>query len=326
MMCPNYMLNEPGTLLDAIDITSKATGLPPVMVKKDFWVTFLLNRLFTDSPWRKNILFKGGTCLSKCYDVISRFSEDIDLLLDWRVLGYDTNGPTIEPSRRKQEDSNDVLRGKLKQFVDEEFVPLLDDCISDVMDRQFEIAANGSDVVFRYPSSFNSAYVRNEVMIEIGPRGRWGSPIERRMTSYISANIEGYDDDTLVRCIPLEQAYYEKIQILHSSASRGKIPSRYSRHYYDVYMIHRKLGRIDFDFDSLHSNLEYNRRFYPGAGYGYETMEKGSYKLMPTEEMIELLKEDYAHMKNMIFGDVPSLKDILSEIADVEKELNSGAV
>ena len=70
--------------------------------------------------------------------------------------------------------------------------------------------------------------------------------------------------------------------------------------------------------------MEYNRRFYPGAGFGYDTMKMGSYRLMPTEDMMGPLREDYKHMQNMIFGDVPSLDDILSEIAIVEEELNSG--
>lgn len=70
------------------------------------------------------------------------------------------------------------------------------------------------------------------------------------------------------------------------------------------------------------SNLDYNRRFYPGAGYGYDTMKKGSYRLMPTESMMEPLRRDYEHMKDMIFGPIPSFEDILWEIAEVEKELN----
>lgn len=317
------ILNEPNDLRDAVDITSATTGLPPAMVEKDLWVTFLLNHLFTDSSWKGHILFKGGTCLSKCYGIIDRFSEDVDLLLDWRVLGYGTDGPPIEQSRKKQENSNDLLHSKLKQFIDMKFVPELGKDISMVIERPFEVTADGTDVVFRYPSSFDTPYIRNEVVIEMGPRGRWGSPVGKMISSFVSKNIGGFDDRTDVICIPLEQAYYEKIQILHSSASRGKVPGRYSRHYYDVFMIHRRLGKIDFDFDSLDSNLEYNRRFYPGAGFGYDTMKRGSYRLMPTEGMIGPLREDYAHMQNMIFGDVPSFDDILSEIATVEEELNS---
>ena len=316
------LLNDPANMKDAIAYTASNLGISSPMIEKDLWVTFLLNRLFTESPWKDNLLFKGGTCLSKCYGVIDRFSEDIDLLLDWRLLGYGVDGPSIEASRKKQEASNERLIGDAKRFIEEEFVPTLRDDVQKVIGQPFEICAKGLDVTFRYPALFDNAYVRNEVLLEIGPRGRWGNPSAGEVSSYVSQQMKAIDDTSRVSCIPLEQAYYEKIQILHSSASRGKVPERYSRHYYDVCMIHRRLGKIQFDYGSLESNLDYNRRFYPGAGYGYDTMKKGSYRLMPTESMMDPLRRDYEHMKDMIFGPIPSFEDILNEIAEVENELN----
>ena len=63
-------------------------GLAPAIVEKDFWVCWMLDYLFTDSPWKGHLAFKGGTSLSKSYGLIKRFSEDIDLILDWRLLGW----------------------------------------------------------------------------------------------------------------------------------------------------------------------------------------------------------------------------------------------
>ena len=63
-------------------------GLSPAIVEKDFWVCWMLDYLFTRSPWKTQLAFKGGTSLSKAYGLIKRFSEDIDLILDWRLLGY----------------------------------------------------------------------------------------------------------------------------------------------------------------------------------------------------------------------------------------------
>ena len=64
------------------------TGIRPAFLEKDFWVCYTLDALFNRSPFKDRIAFKGGTSLSKCFGVIDRFSEDIDLILDWRVLGY----------------------------------------------------------------------------------------------------------------------------------------------------------------------------------------------------------------------------------------------
>ena len=73
--------------------TAAKTGLHDAIVEKDFWVCLTLDYLFHRSPWKKSVTFKGGTSLSKGYHLISRFSEDIDLILDWRVLGYEINEP-----------------------------------------------------------------------------------------------------------------------------------------------------------------------------------------------------------------------------------------
>jgi predicted nucleotidyltransferase component of viral defense system len=58
----------------------------PAVVEKDFWVTWVLDRLFQQPELARLLMFKGGTSLSKVYRLIERFSEDIDMILDWRVL------------------------------------------------------------------------------------------------------------------------------------------------------------------------------------------------------------------------------------------------
>ena len=55
--------------------TADKMGLNDVIVEKDFWVCFMLDYLFHRSPWKDSITFKGGTSLSKAFNLISRFSE-----------------------------------------------------------------------------------------------------------------------------------------------------------------------------------------------------------------------------------------------------------
>src|SRR5712691_10935201 len=75
-------------------------GMSPAIVEKDFWVCWVLKKLFTDADLKDRMVFKGGTTLSKVFRLIDRFSEDIDLVLDWRLLGY---GPELEnPSQAFQ--------------------------------------------------------------------------------------------------------------------------------------------------------------------------------------------------------------------------------
>jgi len=63
-------------------------GMSTAVVEKDFWVCWVLRLIFSDTQLRTRIIFKGGTSLSKVFGSIERFSEDVDLILDWWLLGY----------------------------------------------------------------------------------------------------------------------------------------------------------------------------------------------------------------------------------------------
>jgi predicted nucleotidyltransferase component of viral defense system len=63
-------------------------GIRPTIIEKDVWVCVALKVLFHKSRFEKSVVFKGGTSLSKAHGLIERFSEDIDLVLDWKVIGF----------------------------------------------------------------------------------------------------------------------------------------------------------------------------------------------------------------------------------------------
>jgi predicted nucleotidyltransferase component of viral defense system len=68
---------------------NRQTGLPLQAIEKDWWVTLALKATF-QTLYAKSLLFKGGTSLSKSWNLIERFSEDIDLAIDRQLLGYCT--------------------------------------------------------------------------------------------------------------------------------------------------------------------------------------------------------------------------------------------
>lgn len=76
-----------------------------------------MNYSFSYSKWKESFSFKGGTSLSKCYQLIERFSEDIDLILDWRVLGYEKDEPWNERSNRKQQQFGSELNQRTAIFI-----------------------------------------------------------------------------------------------------------------------------------------------------------------------------------------------------------------
>ena len=82
--------------------TAARRSMTPAVVEKDFWVCWTLGKLFSHPDLSQLLMFKGGTSLSKVFNLIERFSEDIDLILDWRVvIGVDD--PLGVRSNSKQE-------------------------------------------------------------------------------------------------------------------------------------------------------------------------------------------------------------------------------
>jgi hypothetical protein len=85
---------------DAVSYTAVQLNIPPEFVEKDYWVTFCLHEIFHNDIG-KDAIFKGGTALSKCYNLIDRFSEDIDLVVI-----------------RREGESDSKLKSKIKSISD----------------------------------------------------------------------------------------------------------------------------------------------------------------------------------------------------------------
>lgn len=101
--------------------TANKIGMTEAIVEKDFWVCWMLDFLFHRCRWKQHLAFKGGTSLSKAYGLIKRFSEDIDLILDWRVLGYGKNEPWDERSKTKQDLFNKEVNQRAESFLKKSF-------------------------------------------------------------------------------------------------------------------------------------------------------------------------------------------------------------
>jgi hypothetical protein len=97
--------------------TSENLGLSEAVIEKDYWVCFVLDYLFHKSKWKDAFTFKGGTSLSKCFKLIERFSEDIDLILDWRVLGYAKDEPWENRTNTGQDKFNKKINVKTEYFI-----------------------------------------------------------------------------------------------------------------------------------------------------------------------------------------------------------------
>lgn len=134
--------------------TAQQTGLHEAIIEKDFWVCLTLDHLFHHSPWKAAFTFKGGTSLSKCYGLIQRFSEDIDLILDWRVLGYGLYEPWAPRSNTKQDQFNKEANKRAEQFLRDILLPSLRSEFGIILGMEADLYIDPDDeqtICFRYP-------------------------------------------------------------------------------------------------------------------------------------------------------------------------------
>lgn len=312
--------------------TAISMGMQPDVIEKDFWVCFMLDHLFHDCMYKNAFVFKGGTSLSKSYHAIERFSEDIDLILDWREIINDELNPWEERSKTKQDVFNKQINSDAARFYENELVPRLNMELKEKLGEGEWVSVDADDemvVNFYYPQIFEAEYLRSCVKLEIGPLAEWMPSHE---TTVMPFAAEKYPDifvqkETSVLTIDVERTFWEKLTILHKIANfpKGKpLPARYARHLYDVYNLGNSWVK-DSAFarkELLEKDVVFKQKFYYAKGAHYETATLDSIELLPAQEVLGALEEDYQAMRNMIYGNIPEFEEILAFLEKLQKEVH----
>ncbi len=160
--------------------TAARRGLLPVMVEKDFWVSWTLAVLFAHPEFGGQLVFKGGTSLSKVFGVIERFSEDIDLSVGPEFLDISEASMEAPGSRKQIETRMKELETACINRIRKRFLPELEKIAVAVLGRraggaawmEFEVDAttHSPAVLFNYPSVAPTGYeyLRRFVKMEFG--------------------------------------------------------------------------------------------------------------------------------------------------------------
>lgn len=306
---------------------ARRTGYTTSVIEKDFWVVWVLSRLFSSDLLAPNILFKGGTSLSKVFGVIDRFSEDIDLILDWNELVVED--PMAERSKTKQDAYNKAVPLLSREYIVNTFLPEVKNVLDGVCYASIE---NGApDVInIQYPSSFENEYLRPEIRLEIGPLAQWIPNARYEISSYAAGAFPDLfeDPNCFVHAIKAERTFWEKATILHHEAHRPEgtpVPARYSRHYYDLYlMAQTDIRAIALgDLELLDRVVIFKKRFYPRGWAQYDLAKPGSLKLVPPDRILNAMRKDYAAMQEMIFGRRPTFSEIIEGLRRLETDINA---
>lgn len=217
--------------------TAAKMGLTNAIIEKDFWVCFMLDYLFHRCEWKNHIAFKGGTSLSKSYGLIERFSEDIDLILDWRVIGFGLDEPWEERSNTKQDLFNKEANSRTESFLKETFMPAVVADLQKELDTSVKCYIDETDpqtVVFAYNRSFSDNSILPVIRLEIGALAAWTPAEEKPITPYAAKEYHKLfnEPSTNILTVLPKRTFWEKVTILHREAYRPEdkaFPTRYSR-------------------------------------------------------------------------------------------------
>jgi predicted nucleotidyltransferase component of viral defense system len=310
--------------------TSKQRELSISAVEKDWWVVHTLAIIFS-MDCAKALIFKGGTSLSKGWNVIHRFSEDIDLALDREFLGF--SGELTKGDIRR-------LRRKSYQFITEVFTKELKNKFDElgfkdvtVEARQVENHDQDPLIIEIYYNKLTETdtYLKPGVLVEVGSRSLKEPFTQRTFGTFVS---EIYKDNPFTDkpiTIPVvnpERTFLEKIFLLHEEFQKSfdKIRvERLSRHLYDI----EKLSQTEYAEIALQNTELYNTivkhrsRFNPISGIDYTKHNPENITIIPPDAIIKKWKADYEEMKgSMIYDNPLSFEELIKRLGELQKRIN----
>jgi len=318
--------------IEIINQMHEETQLPQVIIEKDLWVTAVLRALFA-LPYAENLSFKGGTSLSKCWNLIERFSEDVDIAINREFFGFFGDTFTIKQiSKNLRKSACKFIRNNL-QFD---------------LARQMEAAGIAVDfsvkmnttpvrtidpekVFVEYKSVFNaSPYIKNTVVLEIGGRSM-KEPLQRvKIQSLIDKHFVRAtfaEKSFEVNVVVPERTFWEKICLLYeefSKQSESIRVERMSRHLYDLArMIDTPIAANALKNKDLFQSIVAHRRMFTAKqGFDYDTLLPKMIKIVPPKEVITKWEEDYSKMQTMIYGKSLMFNEIIEKITQLNEQLN----
>ena len=316
----------------AINNVALKTELPPSSIEKDWWVTQVLKALHT-LPYAEHIAFKGGTSLSKCWGLISRFSEDVDIALSREFLGFGGELSKTQISDKLRRAACSFVREKMQHDVREALLALgirqdafsVDVVITPITTTDPEV------ITVTYQSLYDvSPYIKNTVKIEISGRSMV-EPVEKKA---INAAIDDHfpnapfaEDAFEVNVVIPERTFLEKVFLLHEEFHKDVIRvERMSRHIYDLAMMidsERKIADRAIHNEKLYrAVLEHRRKFIGLKGFNYDELYTDTLCIVPSKEIAERWQEDYKFMgEHMIYGSVPPFNELIEKMKTLNNKI-----
>jgi hypothetical protein len=300
----------------------RSRGLREAIIEKDYYVTEAL-RIMEQSAGRQ-IIFKGGTSLSKGWGLIQRFSEDIDIFLDPAAFDPPLGKKGIDRELKTLRDA--IARHPALSFIGKE---------------SQTIGGFGRNDRFVYRQLFaGTGEIRNRVFVEVGTAsGR--EPTERvLLQSYVGqflsetgTNLGAEDEGAFeMRLLHFRRTFVEKMFAIHGKVealkSTGQPLGSYARHYYDLYCLAQRpevlamlrsaeYTAIKTDYDRI-STASFPRSYAPPPDMSFANSDA----LFPHAALRAVIAADFnAQCRVLCFGPPPTWDDVEARFADIRSLL-----
>ena len=315
--------------IETFNTIAKGLGVHAVSIEKDEWVTAVIRALFSLS-YAEHVLFKGGTSLSKCWHIIERFSEDVDIAINREFLGF------------SGELSNNQIRNKLRKascsFIRENLTVDLAKELENqgINPNLFSVKVNITEDSTKDPEiievTYKSViegltYINPVVKLEIGCRSM-REPFEKvKIQSLVDETYPQtpYADNPFeVNVVVPQRTFIEKLCLLQEEFAKPQELvriNRMSRHLYDI----AKMAETDVEYKALNdinlwkSIIEHRQKFVRMKDFDYELLKPYNIRIIPPDFIISEWQKDYETMREtMIYGESLPFDKLIDRIKQLE--------
>lgn len=287
-------------------------------VEKDWWVTVVLKALFNTSCG-KWLLFKGGTSLSKGWNLINRFSEDIDISIGRNFFEDVLNLPFVKCENNNQvkklrKASRDYIHGTLSAELDAELLKMgvkgytiMNETVTGEPPRPIDHDSDPTIIFVNYESILPSSMrlIDARVKIEISCLSM-SEPYEQcEIRSLVFDKFPEEDDETaaLINTVTPSRTFLEKALLLSEELQKEEPRSlRMSRHLYDLdRLMDTEFGQKALNDGKLYKAIvEHRRRFYHLGYVDYDKDYPAKIDFIPQNKVMNAYRLDYE--SNMVDG------------------------
>ena len=321
---------------DALEVAAGRSGRRAHLLEKDIWVVETL-RALVEAPFGQHLTFKGGTSLSKAYQVIRRFSEDIDITHDIRAIAPDLvpqgDEEPLPASRSQERRWTREIRTRLAGWVEEHALPAVEERFAQAS-LSAEVRAEGDRLLVRYTPLFaDYGFVQPEVLAEFGARATGEPRVERPIACDAAVHLPGVEFPTTRPLVmAAERTFWEKATAAHvfcrQQRTRGE---RLSRHWHDLV----RLDDAGFAEPAIadravalsvagHKSMFFREKDAAERWIDYPAAVSGDLQLVPDGPAYGALADDYARMvmDGMLLEDAEAFDDLMGRCADIQQRAN----